>query len=132
MPVRIYDIAKKLGIESKEVLAKAKELGMTAAKVPSSSLDKITAEQLEGQFQPAAPATPAPAPTPPQPMSVITEAPPAPIPATPEFQPHIEIRGEVLPPPTAETEESAAPALPQVEAPQAVETRAMPEPEVTA
>ena len=37
MPVRIYDIAKKLGIESKEVLAKAKELGITAAKVPSSS-----------------------------------------------------------------------------------------------
>jgi len=25
MPVRIYDIAKRLGIESKEVLAKAKE-----------------------------------------------------------------------------------------------------------
>ena len=46
MPVRIYDIAKKLGIESKEVLAKAKALGITAAKVPSSSLDKITAEFL--------------------------------------------------------------------------------------
>ena len=45
MPVRIYDIAKKLGIESKEVLAKAKELGI-AAKVPSSSLDKITGEYL--------------------------------------------------------------------------------------
>ncbi len=29
MPVRIYDIAKKLGIESKVVLAKAKELGIT-------------------------------------------------------------------------------------------------------
>lgn len=47
MPVRIYDIAKKLGIESKDVLVKAKELGITAAKVPSSSLDKITAEFLE-------------------------------------------------------------------------------------
>ena len=46
MPVRIYDIAKKLGMESKEVLAKAKELGI-AAKVPSSSLDKITGEFLE-------------------------------------------------------------------------------------
>ena len=44
MPVRIYDIAKRLGIESKEVLAKARALGITAAKVPSSSLDKITAE----------------------------------------------------------------------------------------
>jgi len=49
MPVRIYDLAKKIGIESKEVLAKAKELGI-AAKVPSSSLDKITAEFLEQQL----------------------------------------------------------------------------------
>ena len=47
MPVRIYDIAKKLGLENKEILAKAKELGIAAAKVPSSSLDKITAECLE-------------------------------------------------------------------------------------
>ena len=44
MPVRIYDIAKKLGLENKEILAKAKALGIAAAKVPSSSLDKITAE----------------------------------------------------------------------------------------
>src|SRR6185503_5363091 len=47
MPVRIYEIAKRLGIESKEVLSKAKELGIAAARVPSSSLDKITAEYLE-------------------------------------------------------------------------------------
>ena len=47
MPVRIYDISKKLGLENKEVLAKAKALGIAAAKVPSSSLDKITAEYLE-------------------------------------------------------------------------------------
>ena len=47
MPVRIYEIAKRLGIESKEVLTKAKELGIAAARVPSSSLDKITAEYLE-------------------------------------------------------------------------------------
>ncbi|MGZ5543047.1 MAG: translation initiation factor IF-2 N-terminal domain-containing protein, partial [Limisphaerales bacterium] len=50
MPVRIYDLAKKLGMESKAVLAKAKELGITTAKVPSSSLDKITAEFLEEQL----------------------------------------------------------------------------------
>ncbi|MBI1842889.1 MAG: translation initiation factor IF-2 [Verrucomicrobia bacterium] len=50
MPVRIYDLAKKLGIESKEVIAKAKELGISAAKVASSSLDKITAEYLEDQL----------------------------------------------------------------------------------
>ena len=47
MPVRIYEISKKLGIENKEVLAKAKELGITAARVPSSSLDKITADLVE-------------------------------------------------------------------------------------
>ncbi|MFN0068695.1 MAG: translation initiation factor IF-2 [Limisphaerales bacterium] len=61
MPVRIYDIAKKLGLESKFVLIKAKELGIAQAKVPSSTLDKITAEFLESQFVPAAPAEPAPA-----------------------------------------------------------------------
>ena len=60
MPVRIYEIAKKVGIPSKEVLAKAKELGITNAKVASSTLDKITAEYLEEQIagkpEPEAPA----------------------------------------------------------------------------
>ena len=50
MPVRIYDISKKLGLENKEILAKAKALGIAAAKVPSSSLDKITAEWLEDEL----------------------------------------------------------------------------------
>ena len=50
MPVRIYDIAKKFGLESKEILTKAKALGIAAAKVPSSSLDKISAEWLEVEF----------------------------------------------------------------------------------
>jgi|TARA_B110000495_G_C23039234_1_gene622160 translation initiation factor IF-2 len=50
MPVRIYDIAKKLGIQSKEVLAKAKTLGIANAKVASSSLDKITGEYLEQEI----------------------------------------------------------------------------------
>ena len=50
MPVRIYDISKKLGLENKEILAKAKALGIAAAKVPSSSLDKITAEWLEEEI----------------------------------------------------------------------------------
>ena len=49
MPVRIYDISKKLGLENKQVLSKAKELGI-AARVASSSLDKITAEYLEQQL----------------------------------------------------------------------------------
>ena len=51
MPVRIYDISKKLGLENKDVLAKAKELGIAAARVASSSLDKITAEYLEEQIR---------------------------------------------------------------------------------
>src|SRR5882762_3643252 len=79
MPVRIYDIAKKLGIENKEVLTKAKELGITAARVPSSSLDKITAEYLESHLKPAKPAvpeTPPPPPQAPEPI-VIVSAPPA-------------------------------------------------------
>jgi translation initiation factor IF-2 len=99
MPVRIYDLAKKLGIESKLVLAKAKVLGMKEAKVPSSSLDKITAQYLEDELikehpqasAPAAapvPAAPAPPPSPPAPITIISEPPkelpePVEIPAVP-------------------------------------------------
>lgn len=57
MPVRIYEIAKKLGVENKIVLAKAKDMGITNAKTPSSSVDKITAEYLEKEL--AAKNTPA-------------------------------------------------------------------------
>jgi translation initiation factor IF-2 len=60
MPVRIYDIARKLGLESKVVLAKAKELGITHAKVASSTLDKITAEFLEGSLPHPAPTATSP------------------------------------------------------------------------
>jgi translation initiation factor IF-2 len=51
MPVRIYEIAKKLSLDNRTVLAKAKELGIAAAKVPSSTLDKITAEFLEDKLK---------------------------------------------------------------------------------
>src|SRR5512133_2719101 len=93
MPVRIYDIAKRVGIESKEVLAKAKELGITNAKVPSSSLDKITGEYLEDELRklhplpvPAAPEPPPPAPPPEPPpeehhVVIISQPPPEPVPA---------------------------------------------------
>jgi translation initiation factor IF-2 len=81
MPVRIYDLAKKLGLESKEVLAKAKELGISSAKVPSSSLDKITAEYLEEQLAPRAVIKPAEAPAPAAPEAQA--APPATAPAAP-------------------------------------------------
>jgi translation initiation factor IF-2 len=50
MPVRIYDIAKDFGLENKEILAKAKTMGIAAAKVPSSSLDKITAQWLKEEL----------------------------------------------------------------------------------
>ncbi len=93
MPVRIYDLAKKLGIESNKVLAKARDLGIAQARVPSSSLDKITAEFLELElvklYPPPVPAVPAPPPEIPAPppaptlveshapITLITEAPPA-------------------------------------------------------
>ena len=76
MPVRIYEIAKKVGISSKEVLAKAKELGITNAKVASSTLDKITAEYLEGKIAGTQEPEPEPAPVAVEP--VIITAPEAP------------------------------------------------------
>jgi hypothetical protein len=51
MPIRLYEIAKKLGIDNRQVLAKAKELGFTAARVASSSLDRIPGEYLESQLR---------------------------------------------------------------------------------
>jgi translation initiation factor IF-2 len=122
MPVRIYDISKKLGLENKEVLAKAKELGIAGARVASSSLDKITAEYLEDQLKldhpnRVAPA-PAPVPTPPAPLE-----PPAPTPAPPpapatasetvsvitNLAPEIQlVRGQEPPTPTATTTATSA------------------------
>jgi translation initiation factor IF-2 len=97
MPVRIYDIAKKLGLENKEVLVKAKELGI-AAKVPSSSLDKITAEYLEQQIVEANPALKAKlAPAEP----VVPPAPPAPV--------EIKIETPVMPPVVVKLEPAPAP-----------------------
>ncbi len=89
MPVRIYEIAKDLNLESKAVIAKAKELGITAAKVPSSSLDKITAEYLREQLLPfAAAAAPAPAPEPEVPVLIVRPVlPVVEVPAEPEPEP---------------------------------------------
>jgi len=100
MPVRIYDISKKLGLENKAILTKAKALGIAAAKVPSSSLDKITAEWLEEELFKDHPeiaakfkATPAPAVETPKPppvedkIVVITAPPPPPPPPPPEVKP---------------------------------------------
>ncbi len=77
MPVRIYDIAKQLGVTSKEVLSKANELGIANARVPSSSLDKITAEFLVGHFSGVSKPEIAPEPaTHPEPSIRIVTAPP--------------------------------------------------------
>ena len=102
MPVRIYDIAKKYGLENKEILAKAKAVGIAAAKVPSSSLDKITAEWLEEQLCQDHPeltaklAAPPPAPKPPpveEKVVIITAPPPEPPkPAVPAESPRLNRR----------------------------------------
>ncbi|HEX4342883.1 MAG TPA: translation initiation factor IF-2, partial [Verrucomicrobiae bacterium] len=110
MPVRIYDIAKKYGLENKEILTKAKALGILAAKVPSSSLDKISAEWLEVELlkdrpelakHSAAPVQEKPkAPVVEEKIQIITAPPPPPV----------EVVPEVPAPQTAATVESAAPA----------------------
>src|SRR5213593_4556723 len=110
MPVRIYDLAKKLGIESKEVLAKAKELGIASARVPSSSLDKITAEFLESQLAALYPPAPPPiaVPTP-------LEIPREPEPAPPAIPPPVEIKAQpphAAPPPVEEPPVVVAPPSP--------------------
>jgi translation initiation factor IF-2 len=81
MPVRIYDISKRLGLENKEVLAKAKELGIAGARVASSSLDKITAGYLEDKLKEAHPELTAPRPVAPPPAPPVVTPPPAPEPA---------------------------------------------------
>jgi translation initiation factor IF-2 len=117
MPVRIYDISKKLGLENKEVLSKAKELGITAARVASSSLDKITAEYLEQQLVLAHPEravqAPAQSAAPPQqakhePIVVVSAPPPPPaeVEAAQKEEPIMGTATAVLEaePPPAETE----------------------------
>src|SRR6516162_5229935 len=101
MPVRIYDISKKLGLENKEVLAKAKELGIVGARVASSSLDKITAEYLEEQLKQAHPELSTPPPTPASP-TVVSPAPPPAI-----LEPHSVVVTAAAPEsPTAEVQDS--------------------------
>ena len=110
MPVRIYDISKKLGLENKAILAKAKSLGITAARVPSSSLDKISAEFLEEELfkdypeiaaklkAPPAPAVEAPKPPVEEKIVIITAPPPEPE-IKPEPPPVVEVPKPPPPPP---------------------------------
>ena len=131
MPVRIYDIAKKLGIESKQVLALAKELGIKEAKVPSSSLDKITAEFLEEKLGPLKPSVPVPVVEAPAPVLIIKapepEPPPQPEPPAPapEAAPEAARPDASPPPPPAAVEPSGAPA-PTASAPPVPEVKPAP------
>jgi len=119
MPVRIYDIAKRLGIESKEVLAKAKELGITNVRVPSSSLDKITAEYLEKELSagrilpPPPPPAPVPPPTPPPEPAIVAPKPApvglAPVPTPPPSVPTAAVPPAATPAPPAAPVPAAAP-----------------------
>ncbi len=106
MPVRIYDISKKLGLENKDVLAKAKELGITAARVPSSSLDKITAEFLENQLSGGRPVPPPAPPVPAEPEKIILVTAPPP---EPEPPPVVEAKAPEAPVVTAEITPPPAP-----------------------
>ncbi|NJM55080.1 MAG: hypothetical protein HC841_03420 [Verrucomicrobiae bacterium] len=49
--MRIYELAKKIGLESKEILAEANKLGIWEAKVPSSSLNDFHIGQLVNHFR---------------------------------------------------------------------------------
>ena len=135
MPVRIYDIAKKFGLESKEILTKAKALGIAAAKVPSSSLDKISAEWLEVEFlkdRPdvvarlnAPPAAEPPKPAPPEEKIVFITA--------PKPEPPPEVKPEPAPEPVAtapvEVEAQPEPSADQPPAPSAVAPATPPAPQ---
>src|SRR5882762_7698154 len=122
MPVRIYDIAKKLGIENKEVLAKAKELGITSARVPSSSLDKITAEFLESHLAALRPPPP-PVVAAPEPIVVVKPSLPSPVEVVPEVPPTVVEEPEVVSP-VAETTVAQEPPVTADSAAEAVEAKA--------
>jgi translation initiation factor IF-2 len=133
MPVRIYDIAKKLGLENKEVITKAKALGIAAAKVPSSSLDKITAEYLEQQIiethpelkAKLAPPEPVVAPTPPTQVEIKIESPPPPVEVTLAPAP---VAPPPEPKPAPQHEPAAAPVVEAAAVPAPAETAEQPAP----
>jgi len=130
MPVRIYDIAKKLGLENKDILTKAKEMGIAAAKVPSSSLDKISAEWLEEEIiktNPVVAARFAPKPVEEKPKVVVEEKIQVIHAPEPEPEPIVEVQPEpvfevavaaaVEPPPVSDISAPAPIAVPAPVAP---------------
>ncbi|MFM2295604.1 MAG: hypothetical protein RLZZ350_2017 [Verrucomicrobiota bacterium] len=118
MPRRIYDISKKLGLDNKIILAKAKLLNITTAKVASSSIDNISADFLEEELLKEHPECakpgdkpveekPKPAPVVEQKIEIISapEPPPAP-------EPVAEPVSEIAPAAEAAAEIPAAPPEP--------------------
>jgi translation initiation factor IF-2 len=79
--VRVYEVAKDLGISAKEVLARLKTMGVEA-KTASSSVDEAVATKLrEAELEPApAPAPPKPAPKAKPKAATKPEAAPSPAP----------------------------------------------------
>ena len=137
MPVRIYDIAKKVGLESKDVLAIAKGLGIAAAKVPSSSLDKITAEFVEEEIFKARPelrTAPAPAPfeppAPPKPVEIKFETPPQPVVELKPAPQPVEANGEISPATEAAPQPAAIAPAPESKAAAPVPPSAPPAPAI--
>ncbi len=79
MSIRIHELARKIGMDNKELLALLKQRKFDVKSV-SSTVDNISAEALEaefaGKFPGAEPAVPAPAPAPPRPQPHVPEKPP--------------------------------------------------------
>src|SRR6266496_2194386 len=79
---RVHELAKELGVDSKTVLAKLKEMG-EFVKSASSTVEAPVARRLRGaldaaQASSAAPSAPAPAaPSAPSPSSAVRPAPPS-------------------------------------------------------
>jgi translation initiation factor IF-2 len=131
MPVRIYDIAKKYGFENKQILEKAKALGIAAAKVPSSSLDKISAGWLEEELlkdypdiaakfaAPKVEEKPKPAPVDDEIKIISAPPPPPPPPAAPAPEVVVEAQVEAAPVAPAASV-PPAPSAPVVEKPKPV------------
>jgi translation initiation factor IF-2 len=77
MPIRVYDLAKELGVPNKEVIEKLKALGETTIKSQSSSVSNIYADEVRKLYG-HAPAPPAAKGA----KSAAKESPPAAAPAT--------------------------------------------------
>jgi translation initiation factor IF-2 len=90
MSIRVHDLAKRCGLSNKEMVAKLQAINYPVKSV-SSTVDKITAEDLEKQYgyvppapapapEPAPPPPPPPPPPAPEPV-IVTPSPPPVVPA---------------------------------------------------